>query len=158
MKKALPFLAIAAAIIFGACDFSVSVTPIRSTRLTIRNESIYELDYVQWNGTSFGEDPVYDVDLKRYVQDGIARNSESTQWVDAGSSYVTFYFTHANQRMRTKDPLYVPSGGNITFIFRTDTSYVAEGIVPKAASSGDPSTVVISLRDAVVVEDGAGKP
>jgi hypothetical protein len=113
----------------------------RQTKLTIINGSSYDIDLVQWDGNYFGKDRLYDSVLGYYV-DGIASGSSDTVSVDAGTHYITFWFTTPGPEYRTSSYVTVADGEHVTFTFYNSTTISQKGPTSEAAAIANSEAVL----------------
>ena len=104
MKSRRLFLKLLGILIAIAIVFSVtSCNLFGGGTLTISNYGSDDIDYVRWNGVSFGDDIVYDFILDADVWGIAAFGGSDTEQVEIGSDYITFYFWDSAQKYRTAE-------------------------------------------------------
>ena len=119
-----PFpLGAALLLLLSTCDLFKSA-------FTIANKCSHDIDRIVWTPKSdreywFGDDTVWDSTLSENAK-GIAINSSSTRDVEAGSSYIVFYFTDDAQRYRTGDEVTVEARNDVTFTIDDSTPIVPD--------------------------------
>lgn len=128
-RAARSILALALPIGLASCFF------FKGT-LTIRNDSSYDLDFVQWSNDwsetiEFGDDAVWDVDLAGYTP-GILHGSSSTRKTFGGTDFVYFYYAGESfgEFRRTVEPVTVGGFDNVTFTFTDSTPSITLSVSP----------------------------
>jgi hypothetical protein len=76
------------------------------TSLTITNNLVADINYVRWNGTTFGDQWLFDSSLGNSTW-AISRYSSSTKDVNSGTAYITFYAVGGTQMYRTSSQVMV---------------------------------------------------
>ena len=114
------------------CDNSV-VGKLRfynRTLLAIRNQSSYDIDFIEWRGYYFGNDLVWDALLGRYEY-GLKPGSSDVREVTPGSGYVYFWFASGGPQYRTTALVSVAAEEQKVFTFYDTTIITVASILPK---------------------------
>jgi hypothetical protein len=115
-----------------------------NTRLTIKNESGFELTHVLWNNVSFANNQ---------TENSIKPGTSVTMDVQAGNGFIRFRPKLNPFNTRTEQIFVVETGKHGEFVFISNTVVVREGIT---VSSGTLASFASNVFDGKIGETGPG--